>query len=136
MDDGVASLATLLRVQFQAELSKLNEIARLEGEIRVQMAKLNGLERQARDNLVGNVALRSIGADVLWQGWLGRNRSQLNTQLAGVLVKKAQVQSSLAVAFGRKLVAEELEARQVQKTATKRAHARQEAVLRHMLLYN
>jgi hypothetical protein len=52
--------------------------------------------------------MQAIGADVIWQAWAGRARSQLNISLAQVLARKAQVMARIRKAFGRKRVAEQL----------------------------
>lgn len=50
-------------------------------------------------------AMRALGADLLWQGWLTRQRSEINTQLANLLVQKAALMDALRLAFGRSQVA-------------------------------
>ena len=52
--------------------------------------------------------LRQIGADVLWQSWLGRNREELNRQLALCLAQKAHHLTELRRVFGRHVAAQSL----------------------------
>ena len=52
--------------------------------------------------------IRQIGADILWQGWVGRNREDLNRQLALCLAHKARIVSGLKRAYGKHSAAKDL----------------------------
>ena len=65
--------------------------------------------------------MRQIGADVLWQGWVGRTRESLNIELAQILAQKEYMKSALQRAFGKQAAAKELVA-----DAAKQAHDEQD----------
>lgn len=45
---------------------------------------------------------------MIWQGWLGRTRTDLNMKLARVLAVKAHHQTKVRKAYGKVLVLDEL----------------------------
>ena len=102
MHDPLADLADLTDALYQAELAKLHGVAAQESKLRADLIRLDQHQKQ-------NLALpaaelfapRHIGADVLWQGWVGRTRTELNQQLALVLAHKAQMMKALRRAHGK-----------------------------------
>lgn len=96
------SLVQLTHAAFQAEQQRLKGIAQREAELRTELTQLdlhrhNGLAL-SDDRLD---TLRQVGADVLWQGWIGRTREEINRKLALVLAQKARHVQTLRQAFGR-----------------------------------
>ena len=56
-----------------------------EARIRRDLKQLDDQQARNRKMLDGEVGLRAIGADILWQGWTEKARRELNTELAQVL---------------------------------------------------
>lgn len=113
-------LKQALDAAWQAKQAELRDILLQEADVRRSLSDLDGMRRSVRtlpeDQLT---APRSIGADILWQGWTQRKRQELNVQLAQVLVRKAEKLETLRYAFGRaQAVAAILEQ---QKTARRKA---------------
>ncbi len=52
--------------------------------------------------------MQSLGADLLWQAWVVRQRTQINMQLAQVLAQREIMLRDLRLAFGRAQVAQML----------------------------
>ncbi len=117
MKSPVTDLCNLLTTHHDRELSALTSILEEERVLRQKLAKLRDQESSARTELGIDPTPRTIGADTLWQSWLGRNFSELNTRLANTLVRKSHAQEKLRQAFGRKTVAEELV--QIERDAAK-----------------
>ena len=109
MQGPFADLVDLTDALYQAELAKMHGLAAQESKLRSDLAKLDLHHKQ-------NMALsaseffapRHIGADVLWQGWVGRSRAELNRQLALVLAHKAQMMKALHHAHGKRHAASQL----------------------------
>jgi hypothetical protein len=51
---------------------------------------------------------QSIGADVLWQGWLDARQRELSIELARLRARREPAEHRLRLAFGRNKVAQEL----------------------------
>jgi hypothetical protein len=97
-----------------AELEDLTKILKRAQEARVQgiVAEENRLRRAIAElddkaTLAGQLPaerlhdMRSVGADLLWNGWLSRSRRQLNIELAQVLARKGQIMREVRKAHGR-----------------------------------
>lgn len=108
-DRTLADLVKLNQARFQAEQAKLRDITMAEARLRKAVADLEEHHRAAQDLQRADIqGHRSIGGDVLWQGWVGRSRRSLQIHLAQVLVQKGQKLQALQRAHGRKLASETL----------------------------
>jgi hypothetical protein len=103
----IHQLCQVTAMAYEKELAAVQPLLDEEAKIRADLAKLDKQvsEAQQRSDLG---SMQAIGADVIWQAWAGRARSQLNISLAQVLARKAQVMARIRKAFGRKRVAEQL----------------------------
>ncbi|XDA98484.1 hypothetical protein AB1M95_00875 [Sulfitobacter sp. LCG007] len=82
----------------QADFRKLvEEENRLRSELRRLDAQVSEAERQ------GDPQMRAIGADLLWKGWVGRTKQDLNTRLARVLSRKEARIAEVRTEYGRVL---------------------------------
>lgn len=104
------ALRTVSDAQYQKELAKMQSIVAEENELRRDLRDLAEKEAAANESLVGDMAIRSLGADALWNSWIARNRKALNIKLANVLARKADAQRGLRRAFGKNSVIEKLHA--------------------------
>ncbi len=102
-------LKQITQAVYQVEQTKLRDVLQQETSLRQALANLDE-KRRAASGLPSDqlAAPRSIGADLLWQGWTQRTRQDLNVQLARVLVVKAEKTAALTHAFGRAEVVEAL----------------------------
>ncbi|WP_299414012.1 hypothetical protein [uncultured Sulfitobacter sp.] len=79
-------------------------------------ASLTQLDQQMADSRASKDSpQKAIGADVLWQAWIGRKKRELNMQLAQVLAVKERHISQVRHAYGKVLVTQTL----VDETHTK-----------------
>lgn len=107
--DPLGDLVGLTDVLYRAEQTKLRELSEREGQLRRALITLEE-RRKATASLPATQldAIRQVGADLLWQGWIGRNRAGLNRQLALCLAQKARFLTNLRRAYGRHLAAQSL----------------------------
>lgn len=109
-------LSEITEARFQAEQMKLRDILEKERRLRAQAADLEEAHRAALTHYGAETAgQRAYGGDVLWQGWVGRARRQLQMELARVLVEKGQRLGTVNRAHGRKLASESLEEGEAQR---------------------
>ena len=109
MYEPLDELAKLTDAIYQAELTKMKTLIKREAELRQKLLRLD--EQRRKNMAIPNtqmVGARQIGADVLWQGWVGRTRHELNIQLAQVMAQKAKMVDALRHTFGRQIAASEL----------------------------
>lgn len=116
MNDDFQELVAITNARFQAEQAKLRDILQEESRLRAKVAELDEAQQAAREQLASECAgQRAYGGDVLWQGWVGRSRRQLQIELTRVLVEKGQRMSALNHAHGRKIASETLEERAIRR---------------------
>lgn len=115
---------------FMAEQGKIQSLLQEEARIRADLAKLQTQAEEARNRLIGDMPMQSVGADMVWQGWLARSRKQLNLELAGVLARKASAMDKVRIAFGRRTAIQTLS----ENAREERGKARRERQLETLLL--
>lgn len=123
--DPLRDLAALTAAVRTAAEAKMRRLAAQEAELREELAALEAKCRAARHLDAGDLmAQQSIGADMLWQGWVNRTRRQLQIRLARVLAMKGAALQELRRAHGRSEAAETLVG-QATKTARSDLEKRQ-----------
>lgn len=89
----------------QANFAKL--IAE-ENRLREELGRLDAMRHDNRATSLEHVSMQAIGADVIWNGWLGQTKTALNMALAKVLAKKENHISEVRHAFGKLTVVQRL----------------------------
>lgn len=112
MSEPLEDLAAVTDAVFRHRLSGLQALTAQEAMLRQQLARLDEARLAGIAEASGDIGMRALGADLLWQGWVMRQRTQLNMRLANVLVMKEAQGRALRAAFGKARVAEELCAQQ------------------------
>lgn len=88
-------------MKFSVEQAAFQKLAQEENQLRAELARLAEMLNVSRSDALKPSEMRAIGADVIWQGWIGRNRAALNMKLARVLAQKEQRLGALRTAFGK-----------------------------------
>ena len=88
-------------MKFSVEQAAFQKLAQEETRLRAELARLADMLKVSRSDALEPSEMRAIGADVIWQGWIGRNRAALNMKLAKVLAQKEQRLGALRTAFGK-----------------------------------
>lgn len=102
-------LVRLTAARKASEEARMRRLAGEEAEIRAELAALDDRHRRALALPAADmVDQRRIGADILWQGWIGRSRRRLQIRLAQVLAKKGAALRDLRRAHGRCTASEDL----------------------------
>lgn len=102
------NLRKITAVKYEAEQAALQKLLMEENNIRTELTRLKDMMQSARAESLAPSEMRAIGADVLWQGWIGRNVAALNIKLAAVLAKKEQRLKKVRKAFGKANVVAQL----------------------------
>lgn len=100
--DTLTALVRLTDTLYRAEQAKMRDLTQKEARYRHELARLDRHRDETRAlTAPGAEPMRRIGADLLWQGWIARNREELNRQLALVLAQKARHLTALQRAHGK-----------------------------------
>lgn len=134
MTQTLSDLTKLTEALYQAETAKMQDLLMQEAKLRQDLARLEEHRRTNRDLPDADLqGVRQIGADLLWQGWVGRSKADLQTELARVLARKGQMIGQLRRAFGKHQAATRMLADDTHAT-TKKALARREGNLADLAL--
>lgn len=105
--DDIMLICQARYTQCQQEFAKL--VAE-ENHLRAELARLDEMSRIIKTPEAQIADMRAIGADVIWQGWLGRSKTTLNMKLAQVLAIKEHHLKEVRHAYGKVLVVQEMQA--------------------------
>ncbi|WP_293574034.1 hypothetical protein [Phaeobacter sp.] len=114
-------MASVTEAMYLREHAKVKPILDAEAHLRGQLSKLDRQVKETRDQAHDDLAMKALGADLLWQGWHSKTRRQLNMELAQVTARKLRAMDGLRKAFGRKHAVETMA--QNQRSASKKATA-------------
>lgn len=96
----------ITQIDYDRQREGFARILAQESALRAELSRLDAMNRDAR--AATEARHRAIGADVLWHGWVGRTRTDLNLRLARVLAMKDQHRTRVRKAYGKVLVLDEL----------------------------
>lgn len=101
-------LLSVSQASYDSQRQTFAKILAEESHLRSELARLKKLEQSAAATDQSLTPLRAVGADILWQSWLTRSRTNLNIQLARTLAIKAHEQSKVRQAFGKVVALQQL----------------------------
>jgi hypothetical protein len=111
MSDDMKTLLELEQLRSLKSQKALAEISAEEAKIRRQIGTLQQHRRLSHEADPALIPMRAIGADILWQGWIDRTQSDLNMDLARVLVRKAPIIKRARKDIGRREVVSDMKDR-------------------------
>lgn len=97
----LTSLKQITDAQYAIEQAAFQTLLAEEAMLRAELAKLKEMLLNVRTASLAPSEMRAIGADVLWQGWIGRSQTTLNINLARVLALKEFRQQEVRTSFGK-----------------------------------
>ncbi|CAN0584786.1 unnamed protein product [Ectocarpus sp. 12 AP-2014] len=107
----LARLMPVARAKYEAEFASVRALLQAESHCRAQLARIEEMSKSVRDQSLEAGPMQLIGADVLFQKSIDKNRSELNRKLAQILAHKETAMIKVRTAFGRKHAIELAEAR-------------------------
>lgn len=114
-------LEAIVQARYQQQQQSLQRLLAEENRLRGELARLDDHLRNTRDHSEEGIPLRAIGADIIWQRWVGQRKSDLNTQLAKVLAIKEHHLVQVRTAYGKLLVVQELIEKEQRSTRKSKA---------------
>lgn len=107
-NESLSVLHEIANAYYERQRSDFDLILAQEARLREDLARLDASVPQCDDEESGYARMQMIGADVLWQGWLGRAKTRINMELAQTLARKAQATKRVKDAFGKILALDEM----------------------------
>lgn len=96
------AVAEVTEALYRAEAGQMHQLLAEENRLREALAWLDAQYASNRSLPEADLGgLRQIGGDMIWQGWMGRKRAELQSELARVLGRKGQRVGKLRRAFGK-----------------------------------
>ncbi|WP_037228252.1 hypothetical protein [Roseobacter sp. GAI101] len=106
--DQLLQVESLLEVRYQKQQQSFQRLVAHETRLRTDIERLKENAIEMRASLSEDAKMRSVGADIAWQAWLGRKKAALNGELAQVLAIKEHHLKQVRTAYGKLIVAREL----------------------------
>lgn len=101
-DKMLKQMESVTEAQYLREHARVKPILDAEAAARAKLARLDQQIKETRAQADGDMAMKSLGADMLWQGWHSRTKRQLNIELAQATAQKLMAMDRLRKSFGRK----------------------------------
>lgn len=95
-------MSAVTETMYQREYSAIRSILNEETVLRKSLAQLEIHSQAAKMDQVRDCTMKTIGADILWQGWVSKTKSRLNIELAQVMARKMDAMTQVRKAFGKK----------------------------------
>lgn len=93
---------------YMREFQKVRGILEEETTLRQKLAQLDTQIADNQTAIRNDHTMKTVGVDMLWQGWVTRTRRNLNTELAQVMARKLVAMDGVRQAFGRRQAVEKL----------------------------
>lgn len=114
-------LLNITQIKYDQQQQSFQKLVSEEARLRSELYRLNFSVLQAQAKPENNTEMRAVGAEIMWQSWVARSKTQINLKLAQLLALKLQHLAKVKKAYGKVLVIEELLEQERGKVATKRA---------------
>lgn len=96
----------LVDVKYRQQQESFARLMIQENRLRSSLHQLDEHLRNSRSS--EDTSQKAIGADVVWQAWVGRKKRELNMQLAQILAMKEQHIEQVHKAYGKVVVTDKL----------------------------
>ncbi|MFO7759395.1 MAG: hypothetical protein R6V26_13145 [Roseovarius sp.] len=130
-DAELEALGEVTEALYRAEVVRMQHLVTQENRLREALARLDA--KQAATRALPDTeldGLRQIGGDMIWQGWMGARKAELQSELARVLGRKGQMIGKLRRAFGKAQAVDRMTAA-ARAQAVSNAQARDEDMRAH-----
>lgn len=105
--DQLHQIEAITDARYQQQQQRFQRLVGEEHRLRAEIEKLDANFKRTRKAHV-QFEMTTLGADIIWQGWVGKRKAELNMKLAQVLAIKEHHLKQVRTAYGKVLVAREL----------------------------
>ncbi|MEM9968401.1 MAG: hypothetical protein AAF755_09900 [Pseudomonadota bacterium] len=127
------AMQRVLQARFDEKQQHFQKLTAREVQLRQELSRLS---EQGRRGANTDMALQSIGADMLWRGWVGRAKTKLNIELAQTLALKNYHLDEVKEAYGKLLAINQLVSKQQEKQRKTTAEVRLSNAIEQHLMRN
>jgi len=106
--NSLKQLEKIAKVHYDQHQQRFTKIIQEETRLRNELARLDHFSKDQMTAPDQENSMKSIGADVLWHGWLGRTKTNINLELARILAKKDVEKIRLGRSFGKLIALQSL----------------------------
>ncbi|MEH6478422.1 MAG: hypothetical protein V7727_22205, partial [Sneathiella sp.] len=99
MNSEIRKLKEITYAKYQKQQQSFQRLIVEENRLRQELERLKSQLAASRLS-EHNLQLEAIGADVLWQGWVGRKTAELNLKLVQILAIKEHHLAQVRQAYG------------------------------------
>lgn len=131
MINDLAMMRKLVEVKYSQQQESFARLMTQESRLRTSLRQLDIHLDESRKNT--DTGQKAIGADVVWQAWVGRKKRELNMQLAQVLAVKERHIAQVRNAYGKVLVTDALFDDVSKQAKQKRAQSQLDRALNSMI---
>lgn len=129
--DDLATMKTLVSIKYQQQQESFARLLAQENKLRNSLLQLDAHLTESRNS--DDTSQKAIGADVVWQAWIGRKKRELNMQLAQVLAVKERHVAQVRYAYGKVLVTDALFTQVKAEVSQKKAQSQLDRAITSML---
>lgn len=104
----LSQMEAILAARYEQQQQSFQRLVAREMRVRNDIARLNENLLKSRAETSPQSNMRLVGADIAWQGWVGRNKATLNNELAQILAIKEHHLKQVRTAYGKLIVAKDL----------------------------
>lgn len=104
--EDLAQMQKLVDMKYRQQQESFARLLMQESRLRNSLKQLDDHLAESRSST--DTPQKAIGADVVWQAWIGRKKRELNMQLAQVLAVKDRHIAQVRKAYGKVLVTDQL----------------------------
>jgi len=123
----LAMMQKLVDLKYRKQKESFARLMAQEDRLRAALRQLDIQMAESRSS--ADQQQRAIGADVVWQAWVGRKKREINIQLAQVLAIKEQHIAQVRTAYGKVLVTDALFGKVSTQTQQKKARSQLDRVI-------
>lgn len=127
----LAMMRTLVDVKYRQQQESFARLMVQENRLRSSLRQLDDYLSDSRNS--DDAPQKAIGADVVWQAWIGRKKRELNMQLAQVLAVKERHVAQVRKAYGKVIVTDALHEKVRKAHAQKKAQSELDRAITSML---
>jgi hypothetical protein len=115
------ALRSLVDLKYRQQQESFSRLIAQENKLRASLAQLDAHMRESQCST--DAPQKAIGADVIWQTWVGRKKHEVNIQLAQILALKERHVAQVRHAYGKVLVINDLHNQLSKEVAQKKAQS-------------
>jgi len=127
----IEMMRALVGVKYRQQQESFSRLMAQENKLRASLRKLDAHLAESRSST--DAPQKAIGADVIWQTWVGRKKREINIQLAQVLAVKERHIAQVRQAYGKVLVTDALHEQMSTEVKQKKAQSQLDRAISSML---